>query len=69
MNERIKELAEQAGITLPADTEYNGHIYRNALEKFANSIIAECQGIAEQGFYDEIDGQEINDKIARYFKG
>ena len=69
MNERIKELAEQAGITLPADTEYNGHIYRNALEKFANSIIAECQGIAEQGFYDEIDGQEINDKIARYFRG
>ena len=45
MNERIKELAEQAGITLPADTEYNGHIYRNALEKFANSIIAECQYI------------------------
>jgi len=69
MNKRIQELAEQAGITLPADTEYNGHIYRNALEKFALSIIAECQDIAEKGFYDEIDGQEINDRIAKYFKG
>lgn len=69
MNKRIQELAEQAGLKVPADTEYNGHIYRNALEKFANSIIAECQDIAEQGFYDEIDGQEINDKIARYFRG
>ena len=69
MNERIKELAEQAGITLPADTEYNGHIYRNALEKFALSIIDICRNIAEDGFHEEIDGQEINDKIARYFKG
>ena len=42
MNERIKELAEQAGITLPADTEYNGHVYRNALEKFARLIVQEC---------------------------
>jgi len=69
MNKRIKELAEQAGLKVPADTEYNGHIYRNALEKFANSIIDICRNIAEDGFHEEIDGQEINDKIARYFKG
>ena len=38
MNERIRELAEQAGIKIPANTEYNGHIYRNALEKFAKLL-------------------------------
>jgi hypothetical protein len=38
MNEQIKELARQAGITIPADTEFNGHIHRNALEKFAKLL-------------------------------
>ena len=35
MNERIRLLAEQAGLKIPVDAEYNGHIYRHALEKFA----------------------------------
>lgn len=38
MNERIKQLAEQAGIKLPDDSEYNGHIYRNSLERFAQLL-------------------------------
>ena len=42
MNEQIRELAEQAGIDLPDDSVYNGHIYRHALEKFARLIVAEC---------------------------
>ena len=42
MNERIRLLALQAGLKMPADTEYNGHIYRNALEKFAELIVKEC---------------------------
>jgi hypothetical protein len=42
MNERIKELAEQASIVIPKDSEYNGHIYRNTIEKFAELIIREC---------------------------
>jgi len=42
MNETIKQLALQAGLNVPADTEYNGHIYRDALEKFAESIVREC---------------------------
>jgi hypothetical protein len=42
MNQRIKKLAEQAGINLPDDSEYNGHIYKNAVERFAGLIVAEC---------------------------
>ena len=38
MNRRIQELAQQAGITLPADTEYNGHIFKNSIERFANLL-------------------------------
>jgi hypothetical protein len=42
MNERIRLLAEQAGLKIPVDAEYNGHIYRHALEKFAKLIVGEC---------------------------
>ena len=38
MNERIRLLAERAGIALPADSAYNGHIYRNSLERFAKLL-------------------------------
>lgn len=44
MNERIRQLAEQAGINLPDDSAYNGHIYKNAIERFAGLIVQEmCQ--------------------------
>ena len=42
MNERIRLLAAQAGLKIPVDAEYNGHIYRHALEKFAGLIVREC---------------------------
>jgi hypothetical protein len=54
MNERIRELAEQAGIKLPDDSAYNGHIYRNSLERFANLIVAECADIVA----DAVDYRE-----------
>ena len=38
MNERIRELAKQAGIELPDDSAYNGHIYRNSIERFARLL-------------------------------
>jgi hypothetical protein len=47
MNERIKKLAEQAGLNIPVDTEYNGHIYRHALEKFAKLIVGEVLDVIE----------------------
>ncbi|MFZ9611530.1 MAG: hypothetical protein ACO294_12600 [Methylococcales bacterium] len=79
MNERIKELAEQAGISLYKKDILDKHypelydgVYCESsveqLEKFAELIIDICRNIAEDGFYEEIDGQEINDKIARYFR-
>jgi hypothetical protein len=42
MNKRIKQLAEQAGIVIPKDSEYNGHIYRNTIEKFRP---VDCAGL------------------------
>jgi hypothetical protein len=38
MNERIRVFAEQAGIELPDSSEYNGHIYKNSLERFAQLL-------------------------------
>lgn len=38
MNERIKQLAEQAGIQLPDDTAYNGHIFTQSIERLAQLL-------------------------------
>lgn len=46
MNERIRLLAEQAGIQLPNSSVYNGHIYRNSIERLAELIIFECIKLA-----------------------
>jgi hypothetical protein len=56
MNERIRLLALQAGLKMPINTEYNGHIYRNALEKFAELIVRECVKIGDN--YQDILGNE-----------
>jgi hypothetical protein len=69
MNERIKELAEQV---VGPSRLFGGEFAlmgNEQVEKFAELIIDICRNIAEDGFYEEIDGQEINDKIARYFRG
>jgi hypothetical protein len=46
MNERIKELAEQAGLTQAKDfksgDEVKNFVFGNGLEKFAELIIREC---------------------------
>ena len=69
MNERIKELAEQ----VVGPSRLHGGEFalmgNEQVEKFAELIIDICRNIAEDGFHEEIDGQEINDKIARYFRG
>jgi hypothetical protein len=56
MNERIKELAKQAGFVLWADEEWkpDGAVidwssdYDNDLEKFAELIIQECLEVVEK---------------------
>ena len=42
MNLRIQSLAQQSGLTIPDSSEFNGYVYRNAIEKFAESIVREC---------------------------
>lgn len=61
MNERIRLLAEQAGIELPNDSVYNGHIYRNSLERFAQLIVKECiNEIAYIGKANEVFGDRTD---------
>ena len=60
MNERIKELAEQAGDdwehTLPSDREF--------LEKFAELIVQECAEFVEQ---DQGNGEILSNRLKQHF--
>ena len=60
MNERIKQLAEQAGLVKILDehaSEYGNGMFENTpypeLEKFAELIVAECAAICQ-----DIDGED-----------
>jgi len=65
MNERIRELAEQSGIVIPKDSEYNGHVYRNTIEKFAKLIIQECiKTYNDDGYQTE---HEQDQKVLKHF--
>jgi hypothetical protein len=67
MNERIKLLIEQAGIELPNDSAYNGHIYKNSLEQFAESIVKECAELFPLTFTDEQYQRRIDKTIKKHF--
>jgi hypothetical protein len=61
MNEQIKRLATEARLLTGwsvGEVEY---------QKFAELIVKECAGLAEDGFDDELDGQEICDSIKQHF--
>jgi hypothetical protein len=64
MNERIKQLAEQAGIKLPDDSEYNGHIYRNTIEKFARLIVRECAQRVD--YWESRQGEHTEDLLEHF---
>jgi hypothetical protein len=66
MNPRIRELVKQAGIDLPDDTVYNGHIYKNSIERLANLLEQE---FFSQGYLaGKSDGiQETVQECVRYF--
>ena len=64
MNDQIKQFAEQAGLKLPVDTEYNGHIYRHALEKFAKLIVRECADIAT---INQHQYNSVGDYVLKHF--
>lgn len=59
MNERIKELLEQAGVkyvTMPKDTVY---------EKFAELIVRECCEVAHSNFH--VDGLTLGGIMKKHF--
>jgi hypothetical protein len=86
MNERVLELAEQAGMTLKPrrlydDNEPDGYLesdldfldnnleatrvfFEGGLEKFAELIVRECVGIADE--YDGV-GSTIVNRIKEHF--
>jgi len=60
MNERIKELLEQAGVkfvVMPKDTEY---------EKFAKLIVEECATVIEKNLFQGI-GWNTSRAVKRHF--
>jgi len=59
MNERIKELAEQAGLLGPSSRVGNSH---EATEKFAELIVQECASIA-----DKAEPYKASDLIKKHF--
>jgi hypothetical protein len=64
MNERIRELLEQAGVkyvTMPKDTVY---------EKFAELIVQECGEVAYKAYWNNpetVRGVHIQEKIKQHF--
>ena len=73
MNERIKELAEQAGLLGPSSRVGNSH---EAAEKFAELIVRECIGCCEQVISDPVPksvdtwlngGSQCIDQIKQHF--
>ena len=65
MNERIRELALQAGIELADDSAYNSHIYRNSLERFARMIARECIQVLR----DKTPVVDENDSVEDWDRG
>lgn len=66
MNNRIKELAEQAGLT---DYMVFGRIEskEEVLRNFAESIIQECAGLVEDHYDDGDDNSLAGYKIRKHF--
>jgi len=67
MNERIKELVKQAGLTQAKDfksgDEVKNFVFGNGLEKFAELIVRECARV-----YWNIDDSEIHGEYVKALK-
>jgi hypothetical protein len=71
MNERIRELAEQAGVTghFAAGTEYATPIpLSNEVQKFAELIVRECARVAFATAIGDGSPDEIHDAIKETFR-
>jgi hypothetical protein len=77
MNERIKQLAEQAGmvkILAEHAHEYGNGAFENTLypelEKFAELIVRECGEVAYKAYWNNpetVRGVHIQEKIKQHF--
>ena len=68
LNERIKELAQQAGFKVNWHNADVQAIKMARLEKFAELIIQECLNICEDMGDNGKDGHYCADKIAKTFR-
>jgi hypothetical protein len=64
MNERIKELAEEAKLLGPGSRIGNAH---EAAEKFAELIVNECANLFPLTFTDEQYQRRIDKTIKKHF--
>ncbi len=64
MNERIKQLAEQAGAGW--DHKYHWYVGSETMQKFAELIVKECVGVADHSNVTgkSIIGQRIKEHFA-----
>ena len=75
MNDQLRTLVRQAVVAVDIVTGNEAlddelakmYIPDCFAEKFAELIVLECAGLAEDGFDDELDGQEICDRIKQHF--
>ena len=71
MNERIRKLAEQAGIEFdddfPLEPETIYYLKLSDFEKFAELIVRECTNICEELGDKGLDGHYCVDKIKEHF--
>lgn len=70
-NKLIRELAEQAGMTIDDNDLMPGETYMlldEEIEKFAQLIVAECAKVVEAYYWeDDIDGYPADREIKKHF--
>ena len=68
MNERIKELAEQAGGSIPEFHFGDYNIPNEFIEKFAELIVRESIVDFYRRYLDLSGGEDITEQVNRYVK-
>lgn len=68
MNERIRELLNEATSGLEPDLSPQRTVTLNEMEKFAELIVGECARVADQWVNDEDNGHNlVSAKLKQYF--
>jgi hypothetical protein len=66
MNERIRELAEQAGYKPLSPPTFADELHEIFMQKFAELIVRECANIAD-GLLEDNTGSEVMARIKEHF--